>query len=130
MNRPSRETCLRTFLLGAFVAVLTHATASANEYSCRVPRALLCEGCADQIAIALQTDGRCRISFTPPAAEASVAVKPPSDSVELKVEATPVVVTRFVPRRVPTAWRPHTVAYVKPASSAHCFVFNAQQYCE
>jgi hypothetical protein len=129
MTTSSRKTCRREIAISVFVAVLTAAPAKANEYSCRLPRALLCDGCANQIAITLQSGGGCRISFTPAEAQATAPDKTPPDQLELRVEAPPVVISHFVPRRG-TAWHTHAVAWAKPASTRRCFVFNTQQYCE
>lgn len=126
----SRHARLRVIAVSAIVALVSAASAMTNEYSCRVPRALLCEGCASQITIALQPGGSCRISFTAPGAEMPAAAKPPSDQVELRVEAAPVVITRFAQRRGAWPWRTHTVALVNPTPSGRCFIFNSQQYCE
>ncbi len=130
MVKPSRETVLRAIAIGAMAALLSAAPAVANEYSCRVPRALLCDGCANQLSITLQPSGGCRISFTPPGSVAPTAAKPPSDQVELRVEAAPVVITRYAPRRSVAPWHTHAVALAKPGQSGRCFVFNSQQYCE
>jgi hypothetical protein len=124
-----RKTCRRAITTSAFAALLSVAPAKANEYSCRLPRALLCDGCANQIAITLQPGGGCRISFTLSAGQTAAPAKTPSDRLELRVEAEPVVITRFAPRRS-TAWHTPAVAWVRPASSRRCFVFNSQQYCE
>jgi hypothetical protein len=102
------------------------AGAKSAEYSCRVPRALLCPGCASQIVVSLQSGGGCRISFTPETPSASNAS---AEQLEFRVEAPPVVVTRIAPRGA-LAWRARRVAVTKPAPSRRCFVFNGQEYCE
>ena len=123
-----RKTCRGAIAISAFAALIWTAPAKANEYSCRLPRALLCDGCANQIAITLQRGGGCRISFAP-AEQTSASAKAPSEQLELRVEAEPVAITRFVPRgRI--AWHTRSVAWARPASSRRCFVFNSQQYCE
>lgn len=94
-----------------------------TEYFCEVPRALLCDGCASHIAIALQPGGACRVSFTP----ASVNLQTPShepERVEFQVQA-PQPVQRHISFR-----RQQTAVFAKPASSRRCFVFNAAEYCE
>ncbi len=100
--------------------------ATSAEYSCRVPRALLCPGCASQIVVSLQPGGGCRISFSP---EAPAPTSASSEQLEFRVEGPPVVVTRMAPRGALT-WRARRVAQAKPAPSRRCFVFNAQEYCE
>ena len=65
MDRPA----MRNLVLAALIAALASlpgATAARAAFSCRVPRAILCEGCASQIAITLRRDGSCRIAFAPP----------------------------------------------------------------
>lgn len=111
---------------GVVVALLMATPAMPNAYSCRVPRALLCEGCANHIAIALQANGVCRISFN---ADTVASHEPPSASapIEFTVDLPPAPVV-VAPRR--TSWRAHYVGLARLAAPAHCFVFNAQQYCE
>jgi hypothetical protein len=115
---------MRAAAAGAAVVLAAASPAWPSEYSCRVPRALLCEGCASQIAITLQPGGNCRISFTPdsPAAHAPAEATEP---LEFRVEAAPIVVAR--PKAI---WRPRAVAFARPAPSERCFVFNALKYCE
>jgi hypothetical protein len=93
---------------------------------CRVPRALLCPGCAAQIVVSLQPGGGCRISFSP---EAPSPANAASEQLEFHVEAPPVAVTRTAPRGALT-WRARHVAQARVAPSRRCFVFNAQEYCE
>ena len=115
---------MRAAAAGAAVVLAAASPAWPSEYSCRVPRALLCEGCASQIAITLQPGGNCRISFTPdtPAAHAPAEA---TERLEFRVEAAPIVVAR--PR---ASWRARNFALARPASSERCFVFNALKYCE
>jgi hypothetical protein len=115
-------------MTSAFAALLLAAPAKANEYSCRLPRALLCDGCANQIAITLQPGGGCRISFTPSSGQTAAPARTSSDQLELRVEAERVTITRFAPRRS-AAGHTRAVAWARP-SSRRCFVFNTQQYCE
>jgi len=97
----------------------------AAGYTCRVPRALLCDGCAQQIAISLQPGGGCRISFTPPAAAASPSAPASTDQLELQIQSAPI----YVAPRV-AALRPRRAVAARPAATGRCFVFNGQQYCE
>lgn len=59
-----RSAVLTIFLAGlaglAFVC-----GAAAGQYNCEVPVAVLCQGCATDVTIALQARGRCRVSFNP-----------------------------------------------------------------
>jgi hypothetical protein len=111
---------------GVAAVLLMAAPAKSSEYSCRVPRALLCEGCASHIAIALQANGACRISFSPDAV-ATHEPSPAAAPIEFTVDVPPAPVV-VAPRRA--SWRAHYVGLARPAAAAHCFVFNAQQYCE
>lgn len=91
--------------------------AKAGAYSCDVPRALLCQGCAQALSISLAPDGSCRITFTP-SGEAS----PSAQALPFRFE---VFTPAPRPLRARVAWRPRP-----PASSGKCFVFNGNQYCE
>jgi hypothetical protein len=108
------------------------APARAATYTCRVPRALLCEGCAQQIAISLLPGGGCRVSFTPPAAAPSSAAPStsapaPAGQLELQIQPAP----SYAAPRAPV-YRTRRVALApRKAAPAHsCFTFNGAQYCE
>jgi hypothetical protein len=95
-----------------------------SEYRCDIPRALLCEGCASHIAIALQSGGNCRVSFTP----ANVSLQTPShgpEQLEFQVESAPQPAYRR-----PAARRQQGTRFAKSLSARRCFVFNASEYCE
>jgi hypothetical protein len=118
---PNMQCC--AILAGAAAVVLFASPAWPTEYFCEVPRALLCDGCASHIAIALQPGGACRISFS----SASVNLQTPSresERVEFQVQA-PQPVQRHISFR-----RQQTAVFAKPSSSRRCFVFNAAEYCE
>src|ERR1700683_1115485 len=76
-------------LLAAAAGALAASPAMAGAYSCRVPRAILCEGCAKQIAITLLGDGSCRISFAPPAGADAPSVAPLPGELNFDVEVAP-----------------------------------------
>jgi hypothetical protein len=114
----------RAILAGAIAAVFLASPAWSTEYLCEVPRALLCDGCASHIAIALQPGGNCRISFTP----ASVDPQTPShesERVEFQVQLAPQPIQHRVAFR-----RQQTAVFAKSSPSRRCFVFNASEYCE
>jgi hypothetical protein len=90
-----------------------------------VPRALLCDGCAQQIAISLQQGGGCRISFTPTAVAPAPNDAASTSQLVFQVQSAPV----FPVPRV-AAFRPHRYALARPAPKGRCFVFNANEYCE
>ena len=111
-------------LAGAALAAVAGSTipaslARAGGYVCVIPRALLCEGCASQVAITLVRGGTCRISFTPGAPGAA----PTGATAFSFYVQTPAVAA--APR--PAAPRPPAAT---AAPNAKCFVFNNNQYCE
>jgi hypothetical protein len=121
-NVPSDKR-LRRGLLGLGIVMSLAGSAQASGYSCRVPRALLCENCATHIAIALQANGSCRISFDPETEAGGPAAA--SEAVLFTVYGpTPDTFARKA------TWRAHYVSLPKPASTSHCFVFNSEKYCE
>lgn len=115
----------RLLAAGAAVALIVAPTAKASEYLCRVPRALLCDGCARQIAITLQSGGGCRISFTPADVSPSQLPVRATETFEFRVEMSPMAVPRLQRR-----WRTPRVALARPPPNSGCFVFNGQKYCE
>ena len=106
--------------LAAAVSTVPISVARAGGYVCTIPRALLCDGCASQIAITLVRGGTCRVSFTPIAPGTTPASGTPfSFYVQTPaVGAAPRVAAR--PQQPPAA--------VAPRSK--CFIFNNNQYCE
>jgi hypothetical protein len=119
----SSEGWLRQWLLGLGIVISLAGSTQASEYSCRVPRALLCENCATHIAIALQPNGSCRISFNPETA----AVGPVAASEAILFTVDEPAVDTIARKAI---WRAHYVSLSRPASTTHCFVFNSQKYCE
>jgi len=114
-------------LAGAALAAVAGATtisapaARAGGYTCVIPRALLCEGCASQVAITLVRGGTCRVSFTPGATEGA-----PSGATAFSFYVqTPAVAAAAAPR--PAAARPPAAT---AAPNSKCFVFNDNRYCE
>lgn len=96
---------------------------------CRVPHNVVCEGCATNLRLSLDRDGRCRISFTPgpysSGAEAgfvTILVDP-----NLWRAAAGVEEERPAPRRFR---RPAAAARENngPAPS-RCFTYNGQAFC-
>jgi hypothetical protein len=112
--------------LSAFAILVGAATpAAAGDYTCRLPRALLCDGCAQQIAISLQPGGGCRISFTPPPAAASPSAPASTGQLELQIQSAPITAAPRAP-----AYRPRRVVQAPRAPAHPCFTFNGAQYCE
>jgi len=90
---------------------------------CRIPAAVLCEGCAEKLSIRIAPGGACRISFTPATPPDQVGS---AKFVDINVEPEP-------PR--PTIHRvnaPHLsiVRHATPSRASACFVFNSRRFCE
>jgi len=122
------------FLLGAVVLAQTPGASAgeARAYSCDVPRALLCEGCASEIMISLLADGRCRVGFTSSAAPVT-APAVGEERFSFRVDVAPP----YVVSRRPTSgyWRAGLTVHRRPLAAltsprARCFVFNGNSYCE
>jgi hypothetical protein len=122
--------------LVAASASLPGATGARAAFSCRVPRAILCEGCASQIAITLRRDGSCRISFAPPATAATPSAPAASPQVDLdfQVEVAPVPGPAGRANRIyarsPKSGNAARLSWLRAAPQSRCFVFNGQRYCE
>ena len=117
-------------IAAAFLAALgmtaVTSPARSGNYVCNIPRALLCEGCASQVAITLVRGGGCRVAFTP-----GVAGSAPTTQATFNfVVQTPAVGKQWAPavKRVSAARAPQSAAAAAPR--ARCFVFNGNQYCE
>ena len=134
--RSSASSWIVATLIGAAAQPLAMAAARADAYSCRVPRAILCEGCAKAIAITLLRDGSCRISFTSPASAADSGVPAPQPTeINFQVDVAPAPRlaggASRIARRTHAAERfARRVSWLRAAPQAHCFIFNDQRYCE
>jgi hypothetical protein len=115
------------------LALCALSATSANGYSCRIPKSLLCDGCANDLSITLLPTGICRISFALPDREPPTS--PQSGIVNLEVNVVP----RAGPRQVvPRTWtriargypRLRYLTHAGPAPQGSCFVFNGSRYCE
>lgn len=122
MRFPPNVRLVALAMLGGFA---TPIGAEAGQYSCQIPAALLCEGCAKSIEISLQPGGGCRVSFDPPSAPASSAAAP-AGKVDIEIQ-TPPAPSR--PVRVAVYRRPR-VALPRPWPRRSCFEFNGREYCE
>jgi hypothetical protein len=91
---------------------------------CRVPAAILCEGCVERLSLRIVPGGTCRISFSPASSsEQTGAIK----FVDINVEAA---VPRATSHHV-SAPRPSVGSQIVPARvSPACFVFNGRRFCE
>jgi hypothetical protein len=128
---------MRNLTLAALVATsasLSGATGARAAFSCRVPRAILCEGCASQIAITLRRDGTCRITFAPPSTAAAPPTPAASPQVDLdfQVEVAPLPARRAnrIYAKSPKGGNGARLSWLKAAPQSRCFVFNGQRYCE
>jgi hypothetical protein len=115
------------------LVICTLSATGANAYSCRIPKSLLCDGCANDLSITLLPNGSCRISFALPDHEHTKL--PQSGTVNLEVSVAP----RAAQRRVVPLTRtriargyPHIryTTQTGPAQQGSCFVFNGSRYCE
>jgi len=91
---------------------------------CRVPAAVLCEGCVERLSIRVTPSGACRISFSPTTSpEQAGATK----FVDINVEAeAPRAALHHV-----SASRPSVARHGPPLrASPACFVFNSRRFCE
>jgi hypothetical protein len=115
------------------LAICALSVTRANAYSCRVPKAVFCDGCANDLSITLLPNGSCRVSFAPPDRELTTA--PQSGTVNLEVNVAPrAAARRVVPRtqlRIARSYpRPRYVTQTGPPPQGSCFVFNGSRYCE
>jgi hypothetical protein len=90
---------------------------------CRVPAAVLCEGCAEKLSIRIAPGGACRISFTPATPPDQVGS---AKFVDINIEPEP---PRPTMHRVST---PHLsiARHAGPSRAPACFVFNSRRFCE
>jgi hypothetical protein len=110
--------------LALMTAAAFIGAAPAAARLCKIPRALLCDGCAESLTITLRANGSCVISFTPPTARAAAV---PSEHLTVRVFARPPA--SLYARRTFARVRPRAVALV-PAPGGRCFTFNERRYCE
>jgi hypothetical protein len=103
--------------LAVCLALVSWAPAGARAYTCNVPRAMLCEGCAHDIVITLTAAGGCRVSFTP-----ADGASPSGRVLPLRFEVIAPLARTLRPRLA----RPISVT---PAAT-RCFSFNGNNYCE
>ena len=119
-----------SLLVASFLLALAAGAPAASAgalYSCSVPRALLCEGCASQVTITLLPGGSCRVSFTPSAAPPAAS---PAGASAFTFEVQPPVATTNVYRRRVVAYAHPYPAAVGGGALSRCFVFNGNRYCE
>ena len=112
-----------TIFLAGFGSLAFVDGAVAGQYNCKVPAAVLCQGCSTDVRIALQAHGECRVSFNPASTATAAQL---TGAVNLRIWVpNPPPAPAF---RRKAAYRSH-VAPPTPARGA-CFLFNEQQYCE
>ncbi|MBL8588763.1 MAG: hypothetical protein JNK46_09565 [Methylobacteriaceae bacterium] len=105
----------RGFARAAATAALLLAAGAAQAAVCDIPRALLCEGCASAIRVAVTPGGQCRITFTPGGTAQSLRLD---------------IVREAAPRRAASQrWRRPVAARLAPAGG-RCFVAADRRYCE
>jgi hypothetical protein len=102
--------------LGGFAAPIR---AEAGQYRCQIAAALLCDGCARNVEISLQSSGVCRVSFNAASAPA------PIGKVDIQIQ-TPLPPQH---RHMGAYSRPR-IALARRWSGHSCFSFNGHEYCE
>jgi len=91
---------------------------------CRVPAAVLCEGCVERLSIRVAPGGACRISFSPATSSGQTEA---TKFVDINIEAEAPRATIHRLSASPFSAVRHTVPLrVSPA----CFVFNGRRFCE
>ena len=91
---------------------------------CRVPAALLCEGCVERLSVRVTADGRCRVSFSTATSPEQTATAKFVD-INIETEAPRTTLHRVSAPHVSAAR--HTVPL---RASPACFVFNGRRFCE
>jgi len=91
---------------------------------CRVPAAVLCEGCVERLSIRVAPGGTCRISFTPATPPEQVGA---AKFVDINIEAEPPRTPLHRPSASPLSVARHAAPL---RASAACFVFNGRRFCE
>lgn len=122
-DRSAIETSVKVGLAAVALTAIAWCQPAAAAV-CRVPAAVLCEGCVERLSIRVAPGGTCRISFSPATSpEQTGATK----FVDIKIEAEAPRATihrESAPRlSVGTRMGPGRVS---PA----CFVFNGRRFCE
>lgn len=108
----------------AAIAVTSIACQPAAAAVCRVPAAILCEGCVERLSIRVAPGGACRISFSP---AASADQNPAMKFVDINIETE---APRTTVHRV-SASRLSVLRHTAPLrASPACFVFNGRRFCE
>jgi hypothetical protein len=122
-NRSGIETCVRAGLAGVTLTWIGWCQPAAATV-CRVPAAVLCEGCVGRLSIRIAPGGTCRIGFT---SATSIGQTGTVKFVDIDVETEP---HRPAPHRV-SAPHPSVVRDAVPLrASSSCFVFNGRRFCE
>jgi hypothetical protein len=122
-DRTGIEIRFRTrFIASALIGIAAWCQPAAAAV-CRVPAAVLCEGCVERLSIRVTSDGACRISFTPATPPEQVGS---AKFVDINIEATP---PRTTIHRV-SAPHPSITGHPRLRESAVCFVFNGRRFCE
>jgi hypothetical protein len=91
---------------------------------CRVPAAVLCEGCVERLSIRVGPGGVCRVSFSPPMSPTQSGAKKFVD-ISIETEAPRAAIHRANPPRLSVV---RNTAPIR--ASPPCFVFNGRRFCE
>ena len=91
---------------------------------CRVPAAVLCEGCVERLSIRVAPGGACRISFSPATSPDETGAAKFVD-INIETDAPRAAIRRA--SASPLSVLRHTVPL---RASPACFVFNGRRFCE
>lgn len=120
---PATGICFRARFIAVAVIGIAVWCQPAAAAVCRVPAAVLCEGCVERLSIRVASDGACRISFTPATPPEQVGS---TKFVDINIETAP---SRTTIHRV-SAPHPSITGHPRLRESAVCFVFNGRRFCE
>jgi len=128
--RPSQtrlEVCSATKFIAATLIGIAAWCGPVAAAVCRVPTAVLCEGCVEQLSIRVVPGGTCRVSFTPAAAPEQAEHAGSVKFVDINIETVPprAAVHRVSVPHLSIAGNP-----VRLRPSSGCFVFNGRRFCE
>lgn len=100
-------------------ALLIAMAAPAAAQTCRIPRELLCPGCAEKLTLTIQRSGRCVVTAAPQAASLASSR---SDLVIRLVDDRNSLARTIRPRE--------RVFAMTPLGAPRCFTFQERRYCE
>jgi hypothetical protein len=115
---------LQAFVVIVLAGFAFAGDAAAGQYTCEVPIAVLCQGCATGVSIRLDRNGGCRVSFNPTSSAAAPVL---AGAVPLRILTPTAPRVPAFRRRIAYGSR---VGTKQPSLRGACFTFNGQEYCE